>query len=200
VVFSAVCVLAARPAVLVPLYNAIFTALNALVGVGVILLVGVSFPVTSESGVRLSQITAIVRKGLDNKDFILSGIKGNSWTPGEAWFKIENARKISPITVEHAVKPMIFYLMSLREMVTEREFLKEFDEVPTIEEIDAEMKMIKAWAADPKNDEKKYTYGSDDDVLTCRKNKNGESTELRPVFNERAGVAVYISFSKDSEE
>lgn len=156
--------------------------------------------VTSESGVRLSQITAIVRKGLDNKDFILSGIKGNSWTPGEAWFKIENARKISPITVEHAVKPMIFYLMSLREMVTEREFLKEFDEVPTIEEIDSEMKKIKTWAADPKNDEKKYTYGSDDDVLTCRKNKNGENTELRPVFNERAGVSVYISFSKDSEE
>lgn len=156
--------------------------------------------VTNETALKLAKLQKLIRDRLSNRDFILSGNKGNSWIPGESWFTIENARKISPVTVEHAVRPMLFYLASLREMINDPIFKREFDELPNISDIDAQIKKIKEWAAAPKDEDKIYTYGADQNVLTCKKTNDTEEIELRPVFNDRAGVSVYITFSSDGDE
>lgn len=155
--------------------------------------------VTDETALKIAEITKLIRDRLNNKNFIVSGNKGSSWNPGEVYFEISNARKISPITVEHSAKPMLYFLEALKAMVGDAEIKKAFTDLPTLEEINAEIGKVKDWVANPKDDKKTYEYGSEQNSLTCVKDMGADQLEVRPVFNDRAGVAVYTIYTKDSE-
>lgn len=153
--------------------------------------------VTDETRLKMDNLTKLIRSKFDNKNFTVSTIKSSSWKPGEFWFVIENAKKVSPITVSHAASPMKFYLDQLNVNIKDPTFKREFTDLPTTEEINEQLKLLQDWIDKPTEADKKYEYGAEDNTLTCKNESDTETIEMRPVFNERAGVSVYVTLTTE---